>query len=88
MRNYNSAWSKFTSWTNNLGASFVLNLPRNWGLSSDISMYTRRDFTYDRLNTTDVVCNARVTKSILGGSILFIADAYDLLHQLSNITYI
>ena len=87
VRNYNSAWSKFTSWTNNLGASFVLNLPRNWGLSSDISMYTRRGFTDDRLNTTDVVWNARITKSILGGSILFIADAYDLLHQLSNITY-
>ncbi|MBO4995696.1 MAG: hypothetical protein J6C78_06990, partial [Muribaculaceae bacterium] len=40
-----------------------------------------------QLNTTDLVWNARATKSILKGSVVFVVDAYDLLRQLTNVTY-
>ncbi len=80
-------FTDFTSWTAQYGASGVLNLPRNWGLSTDLTLYTRRGFTDRQLNTTDLVWNARATKSILNGSVVFVVDAYDLLRQLTNVTY-
>lgn len=88
---YNSSdpgFSDFTSWTCNYGISEVVNLPREWGVSSDLTLYTRRGFTDSRLNSTDLVWNARVTKSIMKGSVVLAVDAYDLLHQLSNINYV
>ncbi|MBO4996228.1 MAG: hypothetical protein J6C78_09775 [Muribaculaceae bacterium] len=80
-------FTDFTSWTAKYGASGVLNLPMNWGLSTDLTLYTRRGFTDRQLNTTDLVWNARATKSILNGSVVFVVDAYDLLRQLTNVTY-
>lgn len=80
-------FSNFTSWTGKYGGSALLNLPRNWSLSTDINLYTRRGFGDSRLNTTDLVWNARVSKSIMKGRLVLVADGYDLLHQLSNITY-
>lgn len=77
----------FTSWTCNYGFSGITNLPYDWGLSTDLTLYTRRGFTDSRLNTTDLVWNARLTKSVLKGSVVLALDAYDLLHQLSNISY-
>ncbi len=82
-----AGFTDFTSWMCKYGATAVLNLPKNWGVSTDLTLYTRRGFADGRLNTTDLVWNARLTKSILGGSLVFVADCYDLLHQLSNIAY-
>ncbi|MDE7388977.1 MAG: hypothetical protein K2M97_06995, partial [Muribaculaceae bacterium] len=77
----------FSSWTCRYGAEAVVNLPRNWGIATDVTLYTRRGFNDERLNTTDLVWNARVTKSILNGALVFVADGYDLLRQLNNVTY-
>ncbi len=82
-----AGFTDFTSWMCKYGATAVLNLPKNWGVSTDLTLYTRRGFADSRLNTTDLVWNARLTKSILSGSLVFVADGYDLLHQLSNIAY-
>lgn len=86
-RSNDMGFSNFTSWIYHYGVSTVLNLPYNWGVSSDLTLYNRRGFADQRLNTTDVLWNARVTKSILKGALVFVADGYDLLHQLSNVTY-
>ncbi|MDE6119451.1 MAG: hypothetical protein K2F82_06255, partial [Muribaculaceae bacterium] len=40
-----------------------------------------------RLNTTDLVWNARVSKSLFKGALVLVADGYDLLRQLSNVSY-
>ncbi|MDE6461723.1 MAG: hypothetical protein K2L32_02975 [Muribaculaceae bacterium] len=69
------------------GVSGVCNLPRNWSISTDLNLYTRRGYSDAALNTTDLVWNARVSKSILKGSLVFALDAYDLLRQLNNVTY-
>ncbi len=82
-----AGFEDFTSWTGRFGASGVLNLPRNWGVSTDLTLYIRRGFTDQRLNTQDLVWNARVTKSLLKGSVVVAVDGYDLLRQLTNITY-
>ncbi len=86
-RSKDQGFSNFTSWTGRYGASGVFALPAGFGISTDLNVYTRRGFTDSRLNTSDVVWNARLTKSIMGGSMIFAVDAYDMLRQLSNITY-
>lgn len=86
-RSKDQGFSDFTSWIGRYGVSGVFALPAGFGISTDLNVYTRRGFTDSRLNTSDVVWNARLTKSIMGGSMIFAVDAYDMLRQLSNITY-
>lgn len=86
-RSHEKGFNDFSSWIAKYGTSAVATLPNNWSLSTDLTFYTRRGFTDSRLNTSDVVWNARLTKSIMGGSMIFAVDAYDMLRQLSNITY-
>ena len=59
----------------------------NWGLSTDLTFYMRRGYLDNRLNTTDLVWNIRLSKSVMKGSLVFFVDGYDLLHQLSNVTH-
>lgn len=84
---HDSGFSDFSAWNMKYGASGVCNLPRNWSISTDLNLYTRRGYSDAALNTTDLVWNARVSKSILKGSLVFALDAYDLLRQLNNVTY-
>lgn len=80
-------FNNFTSWTSNYGLSGISNLPYGLGISTDITLYTRGGFDDNRLNTSDLVWNARLTKSLFNGSMVLALDAYDLLHQLNNINY-
>lgn len=82
-----AGFENFTSWNYNVGATAIINLPYNWGISTDMVLHARRGYADSQLNTTDLIWNARLTKSILKGAVMFIADGYDLLHQLSNINY-
>ncbi len=86
-RSKDSGFSNFTSTTARYGVSGVFALPAGFGISTDLNVYTRRGFTDSRLNTSDVVWNARLTKSLMKGSMILAVDAYDMLRQLSNITY-
>jgi len=80
-------FTDFSSWICSYGADGVLNLPRNWSVSTDLTLYMRRGFSDSRLNTSDVVWNARVSKSVMKGALVFAVDGYDLLRQLSNVSY-
>lgn len=84
----NNTYDNITPYKIRYGANAVLNLPCNWSASTDLSMYTRGGYNVDKLNRTDVVWNARVSKSIMNGRLMFAVDGYDLLNQLSNIEYI
>lgn len=86
-RSPNSAINNDMPFSGSYGASALLNFPYNWGLNTDLSLYTRRGYMDSRLNTTDVLWNARVTKSFLKGSLICSLEGYDLLRQLSNISY-
>jgi hypothetical protein len=48
-------------------------------------MHSRRGYVDSRLNTNDLVWNARVAKSILHGNLTFAIDGFDILGQLSNV---
>lgn len=87
-RSRDAGFSDFVSWTANYGGTAVLNLPYDWSVSTDLTMYMRRGYNDRRLNTTDLLWNARVTKTVFKGRVVLAADAYDILRQLSNVTYL
>lgn len=67
------------------GLTGHVDLPGGVGVDTDLTLYGRRDYDDNSLNTDDVVWNARVSKSILQGNLTFIVDAFDMLGQLSNV---
>lgn len=77
----------FSATTAQYGVNGTFTLPHNLGIATDLNLYTRRGYAYSELNTTDVVWNARLTYTIKGGRWVLMMDGFDLLHQLSNVTY-
>ncbi len=74
-------------WSLNYGVTSSLKLPQNWSIGTDFTLYTRRGFRDTSLNTTEAVWNARISKSLLRGSLVFIADGYDILRQIKSVSY-
>ena len=80
-------FTPFQATTFNYGVTGTFKLPANFGLSTDLTCYTRSGYADEALNTTDVVWNARVSYSVAKGRWVFMLDAFDILNQLSNVTY-
>ena len=66
----------------------LLKLPLQMELNTDLNLYTRTGYADARLNTTDLVWNARLTRPFLKGRLLLMLDGFDLLGQLDNVTRI
>lgn len=62
-----------------------IELPYNFRLSTDITMYSRRGYSDESMNTNDLIWNARLTKRFMKGRLLLMADGFDILGNLSNI---
>ena len=71
----------------NCGMTGMFKLPGNIGISTDMTLYSRTGYSDNRLNTTDFVWNARLSYTFGKGRWVAMLDGYDLLHQLSNVTY-
>ena len=69
--------------------SFVgtFKLPYGFGLSTDISLYTRSGYSSVEMNKNSWVWNGRLTYSAFKGKWIFMLDGFDLLHQLKSVTY-
>ena len=72
--------------TNSMTA--LLKLPWKIELNTDLNLYTRTGYADSRLNTTDLVCNARLSRPFLKGRLLLMLDGFDILGQLDNVTRI
>lgn len=70
---------------------YVLNsafqLTANLQLSTDLTLFSRRGFHDASLNTNDLVWNARLSYTLLKGNLVLMLDGFDILGQLSNVTY-
>ena len=75
------------TWTHQYGANALWNITERFQLSTDFNIYTRSGFSDNSLNTTDFVWNARLSYSIMKGALTFMIDGFDMLHNLSNVTY-
>lgn len=62
-------------------------LPWKMELSSDLTYYTRYGYADEAMNSRDLVWNAQLSKSVLHGNLIFSLVGFDILGQLSNITY-
>ncbi|WP_289747117.1 hypothetical protein [Paramuribaculum intestinale] len=86
-RGNRDGFNNFSATTLQYGLTGLVNLPKSITLSSDLTAYTRRGYADPSLNTTDVVWNARISYAIPGGKWVIMLDGFDLLHQLSNVSY-
>ncbi len=66
----------------------LLKLPLQMELNTDLNLYTRTGYADTRLNNTDLVWNARLTRPFLKGRLLLMVDGFDLLGQFDNVTRI
>ncbi|MDE6278715.1 MAG: outer membrane beta-barrel family protein, partial [Paramuribaculum sp.] len=75
------------TWTFRTGVSLLYNLPANFQISTDFTVFNRRGYTDEALNTDNFIWNARLTYTMLKGQLLIMLDGYDMLHDLSNVSY-
>ena len=69
----------------NYGLTALLQLPWKLQFSTDLTMYSRRGYESSSMNTNDLVWNARLSRTFLGGSLTCFVDGFDLLGNLSNV---
>lgn len=70
------------------GLTGTFKLPAGFGASTDFMCYTRRGYGSPELDTTDPVWNMRVSYCPPRASRwVFMVDAFDILHKLSNVSY-
>lgn len=68
----------------NYGVTLKADLPFNFSLSTDFTVFSRRGYEDHSMNTNDLIWNARISKRFLGSRLAIMVDGFDLLHQLSN----
>lgn len=90
LNHYNSAMSGFNSFNAedfNYGLRGIIRLPANFQIATDFTIYSRRGYSDCQLNTDNFVWNARLSYSIPKAGITLMADGFDLLHNLSDVSY-
>lgn len=71
----------------NVGVNGNITMPWNMQFATDLTYFKRFGYTYEEMNRGDLVWNAQLSKSIVHGNLVFSLIGYDILGQLSNITY-
>lgn len=90
---WNHAESKRLNFQNidaaDISAGLNGNVTLPWGmqLATDFTYFARCGYANDEMNEDDFIWNAQLSKSILHGALTFALVGYDILGQLSNITY-
>ncbi|MBO4551020.1 MAG: outer membrane beta-barrel protein, partial [Bacteroidaceae bacterium] len=90
------AWNRYTSdrasfqdisaWQYRIGADAIVHLPWEFDLTTNLTLYGRTGYADASLNTSDLVWNARLARSLFKGKWLVMLDGFDILGQLSNVT--
>ena len=79
-------FQNFHAFTCRTSLSAILKLPCKLDFNTDLTLYSRTGYADKALNTNDLVWNARLSRPFFDGKLLLVADAFDLLGQLSNVT--
>lgn len=90
-------WKRFTSaqegfipfnaWDMRYTLSGNIKLPANFAINTDFNIYARRGYTEPYLNKTNYVWNARISYTMMKGNLLWMLDGFDILRNLSNVSY-
>ena len=84
-RNY-SDMANMNTWTQQYGVNALISITPALQLSTDFNVFTRSGYSNRKLNTTDLVWNARLSYSLMKGQLQLMLDGFDMLHNLSNVT--
>lgn len=71
-----------------MGVNAQVELLWHLQLLTDISLFARRGYQQSEMNTTDWVWNAQLIRSFFHGNLLAKLQGFDILHQLSNTSYV
>lgn len=86
-RSQRTSFEDISAFDISVGANFLLNLPKDWQISSDATLYCRRGYSDETLNTTNVVWNCSLSKTLLKGCLTLKLDGIDILGQISNVQH-
>ena len=78
-------FQNISAYTYQYGAKAQIELPWDFQLSTDLTMYSRRGYSEPSMNTNELVWNARLAKRLMKGNMTIIFDGFDLLGNLSNV---
>lgn len=78
-------FSAINAFTFNYGMTAQVELPWSMQLSTDLTMYSRRGYDDESMNTNELVWNARLSKRLMKGNLIIQLDGFDLLGNLSNV---
>lgn len=87
MESRRDGFSTINAFEYNYGINGTAELPLGFQFSTDFGVYSRMGYQNHSLNNTDVVWNARLSKSFLKGKMLCYVDVFDILGQLDNVRY-
>lgn len=68
------------------GLTLQWQLLYKWQFNTDLTMYTRRGYGDESMNTDDLVWNAQITRPFFKNRLQLTVDGFDILRQLSNVT--
>ena len=78
-------FQEINAYTYQYGARAQIELPWDFQLSTDLTMYSRRGYSEPSMNTDELVWNARLAKRLMKGNLTIIFDGFDILDNLSNV---
>ena len=90
---WNTARSKRENFQNingyhiNAGMYGNVRLPWDLQLATDLTFFARRGYANAMMNKDNIVWNAQLSKSILKGKLTFALVGYDILNDISNLSY-
>lgn len=87
-RSERASFKNISAFDATAGANFQLNLPKDWQIASDATLYCRRGYSDGTLNTTHLVWNGSISKTALKGLLTFKLDGIDILGQISNVQHV
>ena len=87
INNQNGIDTSYDIWNLNSGITAIIQPFSRFQIATDFTVYFRRGWQTQSLNTDEFVWNARMVYTSKNGKMSFILDGYDILGQLSNITY-
>jgi len=78
-------FEKINAYDFNYGAKATIQLPLDFQIATDLTMYSRRGYSESVMNTNELVWNARVAKKFMHGTLNLQLDGFDILGNLSNV---
>jgi len=84
-RSRRADFSNFDAVDFDYGLSGTAELPFKFQFATDITMYSRRGYTDNTMNTDELVWNVRLSRSFMKGKLVCMLDGFDILNNLSNV---